>query len=260
MSTNTTTEKDKESRIPWSDLTRISPRQGLLQRAEKVWWFVLLSLPVDLMVIDFVPQLPMADVIFGLLVLASFVSLWRRKLFIAGLAATKLRRRLFQKTGKWTPFLLLGVMGVFILIEVFSKGDSGSGALFGTIISLVIGLIGLLPAYRAIKEKLKSDSQRNKNRLLALRYLEDQAFGLCVASLVPARLLSTAGILAFSEFQYLPTILSLALLVLLRPRVDDFEIYCVRCYSKTSIAFSGVPYCHACSRKAFRQKPQSVTG
>lgn len=201
----------------------------------------------------------MAEAVFFILVLASLASLWRRKLFLAGLAATQLRKRLFMKTGRWTPLLLLGIMAVGLIAEVAPRGDSQ--ALLGTLVTIGAGLLGLIPAYKAIKEKLSVDAQLNRNRILALSYLETQAFGLCVASFVPARLLSTVGIIAFGEYQFLPLLISLGLLILLRPREEDFTINCPRCFTKTSIAFSGVPYCHACARKAFRQKPlQIATG
>jgi len=253
MSEDSNIESKKEARIPWIDLVRVAPRSNLFQRADKIWWYILLSLPFDLLIIEHAPYLPFAEEIFGVLVFATFISLWRRKLFIAGLAATKLRRRLFSKTGKWTPLFLLGIMSVFLLTESLTKGDSK--ALIGTIVSLIIGIGGLIPAYKAIKEKLHTDSLRNKNRLIALKFLEDQALGLCIASFIPARLVSTIGIFAVSEYLYIPPILSLIFLMLLRPQKEDFEIYCTRCFSQTSIAFSGVPYCHACSRKAFREKP-----
>lgn len=256
MKEDSNTESKKEARIPWIDLVRVSPRTNILQRADKIWWYVLISLPIDLLIIGETPHISFAEEIFGILVFASFVSLWRRKLFIAGLAATKWRRRLFSKTGKWTPLFLLGVMSIFLLAESLTKGDSE--AFIGTIVSLIIGVGGLLPAYKSIKEKLLTDTQRNKNRLVALKFLEDQALGLCIASFIPARLISTIGIFAVADYPYIPTLLSLILLILLRPQREDFEIYCPRCFSRTSIAFSGVPYCHACSRKAFREKPHYI--
>ena len=240
--------------------SEIDNTAALLGRAEHIWFLLLLSLPVDLILAHTSPNKPtlglsilnQSALFFALLALTGF---FRRELIdhlgaIKDLIQSWSKHRL-AKSG------LIAIAAFFAIIEALIKvRELKISPIFS--ILLVLGVLALaLPSFvKQIKEQQKALEQRIRDPFEWVSFVNRQLLAINIMPSIFARLISITAILqlraGISEADLILCLgTSLFFLILLKPTREDFYARCSACARPTPRALKSMGVCPGCAPKTF---------
>lgn len=229
-----------------------------------IWKFLLISLPIDLMVVSLDLRVTFSPQLLGFLELAAILGLITSAAFllrdsiIDSLDSLEsIQQRAMRFTIKHSDIIFLVVAALTTLEIIFHAGVFGA-------IALIPGIIIAVRASRAIKKSLGEHTERflalERDQVLLLNVLNKRLLTLSLVPIAAARAASfcaALGVLATTRdvSNWLPYgVAALVLLLTFLPQEEDFLIRCQKCSRWTSRALKSRGYCPVCSREEFQVK------
>jgi hypothetical protein len=234
------------------------PSLYFFQRTVKIWGWLVLSLPLDLLLLipEFKPlaELPWLAAFTPIIWLCAALafSFWLREPLIdLVFAADTNRAKLLELTKRHS-----WIIPILVALMVFAEVASKTGGL--NVFSSIAALLITIAAWRSVKEsltKLRNKALEHKTDVVA--WIEEANRKVFLASVIPmaaARLISPFGMFkALGEGYSLPAlclwpVASFVLLLAMHPVLEHFMISCKRCGQRTSRVLKAKGFCPWCER------------
>lgn len=236
----------------------------LYDNTKLIWKLLLVSLPIDLLVVSLELRIALSPSLLSFLELASLAGLSIAALFLLRDSMIDGLDKLEAFQHRAMKFSIAHSKAIFFVIAavttveiIFHVGGFG-------IIAIIPASILALRASRAIKKSLGEHHERflafERDQVLLLNSLNKRLFTLSITPLVFARVASlcaAVAVLATSHSigAWLPYGgAALVLLCTFFPQEEDFVIRCRKCSRWTSRALKSKGYCPVCSREEFQLK------
>lgn len=249
---------------------RVSRPSGFyLSRAQRWWRAATVSLPLDALVVMFLPASfppgPAMESLFRLQMVclaAAALGLFRENIFELLERIWLGRTTIAEYRKRYGPYVIAAFVALS-LVELYIQLGS-----FGWIVVVIIiaaSLRSIGEIRRTLAASRERDSAFKRDRLLLLEERNLQVFLLAAAPILGARLFGLTGaVLAAAEalperrFEgYLTAALpALVLLLSLYPHREHFIARCPRCARAGSRVLASLGGCPACAREEFQIKDE----
>jgi len=227
-----------------------------LGRATTIWHLLMLSLPVDLLLLSLLPylNLPALDLSTPLLGAAGIALIGSMREQLLGVLdrGRTLHAEVAPRAHRLAPFLLAGLV-LFAIVDALLR--TGAGGVLAPLAAGIVGIGAFLSGRRMVGEARARFAARERDPLLEIEQTNQQIFLFALLPMVAARSVSflgvlTAGVSPGSGMLYI--VAGLILLGITMPQREHFIVTCRRCSRWTSRALRRFECCPACAREDFQ--------